>query len=388
MENNSTDRKMAPDRSQSGESNQEPTASAARPSVEETEIPPLEEASEPQSNASTPVLSSIRSEDLEKGFSPISPYTDKSSSPFSFYGPVLSPTGQSQGRPSSSSYLEEDDRLSLHLQDIHSQSSQAEDQASDTDDQTNIGQQRKKIIPEIDLPPLLGSTNHKEGIGSNRKDVYKDEVVSKTSWWAQVHSSAKDLGFKNKSLVSRSSAAVPDMKRWQKVTAYHMMVIEVGLRIAGAILALVTFSVMCAASEWRRGAGSTFKMSFSDYQAYNYLVGVNIISFLYSCGRSFRTWQPEEDDFVISIRKEKTIVYACDQVLAFLLLSASTAAATAAQLSRHGLHNIWPPACETWSLWHFCTKADAAVVISFFSSLSVISSSIFSGYRISSSLPE
>ncbi|MCO5600894.1 hypothetical protein L7F22_055011 [Adiantum nelumboides] len=120
----------------------------------------------------------------------------------------------------------------------------------------------------------------------------------------------------------------------------------------------------------------------------SYLVAVNVISFVYSCWQVVALFQSRIGGVFTTTRDNTVFTYVCDQVLAFLLFSASTAAATAAQLSRHGLHNIWPPACATWSLWHFCAQADAAVVMSFFSSFFVISSSVYSGYRVSNSLME
>lgn len=168
----------------------------------------------------------------------------------------------------------------------------------------------------------------------------------------------------------------------------RMKIMDTVLRSGGAGLSLIAFSVMVATNETRTGAGSTFKMTFTDFRAYNYLVALNLISFLYSSGQLYILGQSRRNNAFSSPFKQGLFVYICDQVLAYLLFSASSAAATASELSHHGLRNIWPPACSTWKLWLFCSKADGAVTMSFFSSFFVILSSLFSGYYLSTLLTE
>lgn len=192
---------------------------------------------------------------------------------------------------------------------------------------------------------------------------------------------------KNVSFTSRSTSSF-DYKAGAFRTPGHMKIVDIILRSGGAVLSLIAFSVMVANTEKRSGAGSTFKMKFSDYQAYNYLVALNVISFVYSCGQLILLGQSNGSNTFSSPFKRGLSIYICDQVLAFLLFSASSSAATASQLSRHGLHNIWPPACSTWKLFLFCEKADVAVVMSFFTSVFVILSSLYSGYYLSKLLAE
>lgn len=395
MEGESPGDKAVPNKRGKGEIRHEATGlPSQKPPLDDSEPPPLEEVSEPHSKASTPPLSSPLSGELENGFSPPSSYPKKGDSPLSFPGRVLSPSLYSQRAQSPSSYIEEGDSPSSYVEELHSPSSY-------TDDQRGENLKSNAIPPHNEPSPVHAGINNsyhthtKTGFGFNTSTATSEKVDVKPSLRTSipslahsVASAAKHVSFKSGSLSSRSSSAIYGPRPWWKGSPQQMKIVEAALRIGGAILALITFSVLCATSEWRSGAGSTFKMSFTDYQAYNYLVAVNVLSFVYSCWQSVVISQSRFGGVFSTSRENMLFTYVCDQVLAFLLFSASTAAATAAQLSRHGLHNIWPPACATWSLWRFCAKADAAVVMSFFSSFFVISSSVFSGYHISNSLLE
>lgn len=198
-------------------------------------------------------------------------------------------------------------------------------------------------------------------------------------------SAAKNAAFPSRSL---SSPPFYGAEPWEIRKSGHMKLVQVVLRFASVVLSLITFSVMAAASEIRSGAGSTFKTTYSDFQAYNYLVAINVISCIYSSWQLILLVQSRTRYIFSSEFKWRLCVYICDQILAFLLFSASSSAATAAELSRHGLNNIWPPACSTWELWIFCSKADGAVVMSFISSFCVILTTIFSGYILSKSAAE
>ncbi|MCO5566605.1 hypothetical protein L7F22_020282 [Adiantum nelumboides] len=133
------------------------------------------------------------------------------------------------------------------------------------------------------------------------------------------------------------------------------------LRFGSAIFSLIAFSVIISNSEKRVAAGSIFYVKFSDYQAYNYLTAINLLTFLYSSGQLILLPQGRTSCILSSPIKWGALLYLCDQMLAFLMISSSSSAATASALSRHGLHNIWPPACSTWKLTLFCSRADVAL---------------------------
>lgn len=164
--------------------------------------------------------------------------------------------------------------------------------------------------------------------------------------------------------------------------------IGLALRFGSAIFSLIAFSVIISTNEKRVAAGSTFFVKFSDYQAYNYLAALNLLSFLYSSGQLVLLAQARNSSILSSPVKWGASVYLCDQMLAFLIISSSSSAATASELSRHGLRNIWPPACSTWKLSLFCSKADVAVGMSFISFLFMLLSSFSSGYHLSKLLAE
>lgn len=383
MEARSPNEKVEPDKREKREIKQEATASPSEvphleEEEEEEEPPPLEEVSEPHSKASTRLSSPLS----EKGYSPSS-HIERVRSPSSLYTEETeSPSSYTENARSPSPYTENPDSRSPH---IH------------IDDLGHEGVENN--ISEHYAPsPKHTDTNNSQtqaGIGSNTTTVPIEKIDAKPSMRPSIPSithsvisAAKHVSFKSQSLSSRSSSALYGSSSWWKGSAHQMKIVEVALRFGGAVLALITFAVMAATREKQQGAGSTFTMKFTDYQAYNYLVAVNVISFVYSCCQLVLLTQSQIEGVFFATRDNKLYTYICDQVLAFLLFSASTAAATAAQLSRHGLHNIWPPACSTWKLGLFCTHADAAVVMGFFSSFFVIASSVFSGYHVAHSFPE
>ncbi|KAI5065980.1 hypothetical protein GOP47_0018604 [Adiantum capillus-veneris] len=145
----------------------------------------------------------------------------------------------------------------------------------------------------------------------------------------------------------------------------YLKMVEAVLRCAAAVFSLIAFCVMSSTREMRVAAGSTFEVKFSDYQAYNYLVALNVLTFAYSSAQVVVVLQSSSNSSSIfaSPLRSGICKYFCDEILAICLFSASSSAATASAMSHHGLRYIWPPACSTWKLWMFCSKADAAVVI-------------------------
>ncbi|MCO5604175.1 hypothetical protein L7F22_058336 [Adiantum nelumboides] len=170
--------------------------------------------------------------------------------------------------------------------------------------------------------------------------------------------------------------------------AGYLKMIEAVLRSAAAVFSLIAFCVMSSTWERRVAAGSTFEVKFSDYQAYNFLVTLNVLTFAYSSAQvvvvlqSCSSSSSSSSSIFATPLRSAICKYFCDEVLAFCLFPASSSAATASEMSHYGLHNIWPPACSTWKLWLFCLKADVAVIISFFSSCFVILSSLISGFHL------
>lgn len=74
------------------------------------------------------------------------------------------------------------------------------------------------------------------------------------------------------------------------------------------------------------------------------------------------------------------------QLFLYLLLSASTSAATVANMSYTGEMGI--QLCSRFDVGSFCSKADVAVTMSFFAVLAMLSSTILAIYRIAVLLRE
>jgi hypothetical protein len=74
------------------------------------------------------------------------------------------------------------------------------------------------------------------------------------------------------------------------------------------------------------------------------------------------------------------------QLFSYLLLSASTSAATVANMSYTG--EMGAHLCSRFTLGTFCARADAAVTISFFTFLAMLSSTVLAVFRIGVLLKE
>lgn len=163
----------------------------------------------------------------------------------------------------------------------------------------------------------------------------------------------------------------------------HLTVIgacSFGFRLAECVLSLISFVVMCANSQYM---GVDFgNLKFNHFQAYRYLVAVNIIVFVYSTLQFIQLAYTVilGISFIPSIFLSTWLTFGFDQLFSYLLLSASTSAATVANLSYTGEMGV--RLCPRYDLGSFCARADAAVTMSFFTFLSMLSSTILAIYRI------
>lgn len=92
-----------------------------------------------------------------------------------------------------------------------------------------------------------------------------------------------------------------------------MKIVEVILRFGGAVMSLIAFTVMAATSETQTVVENTFKLKFNDFQAYSYLVAVNVISFIYSSWQLIVLGQSTKSSFLPFLDPELCL-YICDQV--------------------------------------------------------------------------
>jgi len=159
-----------------------------------------------------------------------------------------------------------------------------------------------------------------------------------------------------------------------------------GFRLAECVLSLISFIVMCANSQSMGPSFGTFK--FTHFQAYKYLVAVNIIVFVYSTLQFIQLLYTVilGISFIPSILLSTWLTFAFDQLFCYLLLSASTSAATVANMSYTGEMGV--RFCSRYDLGSFCARADVAVTMSFFTFLAMLSSTILAIYRIAVLLRE
>ncbi|KAH7292919.1 hypothetical protein KP509_28G003500 [Ceratopteris richardii] len=101
--------------------------------------------------------------------------------------------------------------------------------------------------------------------------------------------------------------------------AGQMKVMDALLRSAAAVCSLVAFCVMSSTREMRSGAGSTFEVKFSDFQAYSYLVAANVLAFVYSSAQVVMVLQSanrksNQGSVFTSLVQSGVFKYLCDEV--------------------------------------------------------------------------
>ncbi|XP_076936395.1 CASP-like protein 4A3 [Bidens hawaiensis] len=143
--------------------------------------------------------------------------------------------------------------------------------------------------------------------------------------------------------------------------------VQLGFRVCEMVLCLIAFSVMV--SDKTKGWSGD---SFDRYKEYRYLVGVNVIAFAYA------TFQAIDHAYLLVYAKHiVTYSLRChtdfliDQILAYLLVSSSSSAATRV--------DDW---VLNWGKDEFTKMASASVVMSFLAFLAFAISSLISGYNL------
>ncbi|KAL6973243.1 hypothetical protein U1Q18_027426 [Sarracenia purpurea var. burkii] len=142
---------------------------------------------------------------------------------------------------------------------------------------------------------------------------------------------------------------------------------EFGFRVCEVILCLISFSVM-AADKTQGWSGD----SFDRYKEYRYCVAVTVIGFVYSGLQAC--------DLAYHLVTGKLIIFhplrchfdfAMDQILAYLLISASSSAATRV--------DDW---VSNWGKDEFTEMASASIGMSFLAFAAFSLSSLISGYNL------
>lgn len=144
--------------------------------------------------------------------------------------------------------------------------------------------------------------------------------------------------------------------------------LALGLRLCGFIFCLVSFAVM-AANKYKGWSLD----SFDRYTEFRYCMSLNVLGFVYSgCQVIDLVYHLSTGKYVLQRDKLRCFFdFFSDQILAYLLISASSSAATRV--------DDW---ISNWGKDQFPTMATASVAISFLAFLSFAFSSFISGYTL------
>lgn len=146
--------------------------------------------------------------------------------------------------------------------------------------------------------------------------------------------------------------------------------VALGFRIFGFMFCLVSFSVMAA----DKNQGWSLD-SFQRYKEFRYCMSVNVIGFAYSIAQAFDLiHQLATGKSIVLSRLRCYIDFAIDQMVTYLLISASSSAATRIE--------DWK---SNWGSDKFPDMASAAVSMSFLAFAALASSSLLSGYALCTS---
>ncbi|KAL6136316.1 hypothetical protein ACLB2K_061612 [Fragaria x ananassa] len=172
---------------------------------------------------------------------------------------------------------------------------------------------------------------------------------------------AQEEGVDRKTL--RPSLSILKRARRQSLVRRAML----GLRISGILFCMISFSVMAA--DKKQGWASD---SFSNYKEFRYCLAVNVLGFVYSGIQTY--------DLVYYFTTGKHVVqhhlryyfdFLMDQILTYLVISASSSAATRVE--------DWE---SNWGKDKFPDMARASVALSFLAFFAFASSSLISGYTL------
>ncbi|KAL6174890.1 hypothetical protein ACLB2K_051535 [Fragaria x ananassa] len=163
--------------------------------------------------------------------------------------------------------------------------------------------------------------------------------------------------------VGRSRAARRPPRRREDVVKTAAL----GFRVSEVVLCLISFSVM-AADKTQGWSGD----SFDRYKEYRYCLAVAVIGFAYAAFQAYSlSYLLVTGKYVISHHLRRHFDFFMDQVLAYLLISASSSAATRV--------DDWQ---SNWGKDEFTEMATASVSMAFLAFIAFALSSLISGYNL------
>lgn len=180
------------------------------------------------------------------------------------------------------------------------------------------------------------------------------------------------------------AAASPSTKLTRARTLCSSFV-EVVMRLSVVLLLLLAFILIASDSKTTKIGYvlGQVTLKFTYFDAFQYLLSASMIA----CGFSVIQLVPElyrmhTGEVLIP---ENIILYfnfICDQFLAYLLLSSTSAGMTASNLVRKGYDLVWLSLCSGTGFWSFCAQAAASVSMAFLAFLIMASLALLSGYRL------
>ncbi|XP_019154405.1 PREDICTED: CASP-like protein 4A3 isoform X2 [Ipomoea nil] len=178
------------------------------------------------------------------------------------------------------------------------------------------------------------------------------------------------LEHRSSSKVYRNRSSVEVGGEWRSEssadsTPRHIMVSKaaLGFRVCEVIFCLISFSVM-AADKTQGWSGD----SWDRYKEYRYCLALNVIGFVYSGFQGFNlSYLLATNSSSSGLRHQFNFVM--DQILAYLLMSASSSAATRV--------DDW---ISNWGKDDFTQMASASIAMSFLAFVAFAFSSLASGY--------
>lgn len=139
-----------------------------------------------------------------------------------------------------------------------------------------------------------------------------------------------------------------------------------GLRIWGLVFCLISFAVM--ASDKNKGWALD---SFYRYKEFRYCISVNVVGFMYSAVQACDLAYHFSTGKYVRHQLRYYFDFLMDQILTYLLMSASSSAATRV--------DDW---ISNWGNDKFPEMASASVGVSFVAFVAFASSSLISGYTL------
>ncbi|OAY75764.1 CASP-like protein 4B4 [Ananas comosus] len=160
-----------------------------------------------------------------------------------------------------------------------------------------------------------------------------------------------------------AAAVTSVLRRWKREDLVEKS--SLLLRAAALLLSLISFVVMASNKhgDWKE---------FDNYEEYRYIVAIGVLAFLYSAGqvaRQVHRLNGGADPF--PERTSRIVDFAADQVIAYLMISALSAAIPITNRMREGADNI------------FTDTSSASISMAFFAFLALAFSALLSGFKLS-----